>query len=205
MAITKANIISWINDKLSQNFSGTDIDDEIAAVLNDLTVESNFLRKSASCLTVVGQHNYGETAFAITNLKSIVDIKVDDEEPLIEIDWETYQERIANEGTNRGEPDEFYLDELNKMIYVYPAPNVATYTLYLQYYAIDNNVNDIQLPDEFRYLIYKGVGYEILEKLGKGQEKRAGELLVWYEAKKSNMAVSINQGRNSFVKYRDLG
>jgi hypothetical protein len=210
MTITKTQILNKINSWLGANYNLTSgapdyIGDEILAVLNDLTNDNNFLRLSASCSSVVGQHAYGETEFSITNLKSVISVKIDDEEPLERISWQRYQELIVDETSdNYNEPEYFYYDELNKKIYVYPAPDVATYTIYLEYYAIDNDLDNIQLGEEFRYLLYNGVAFEVLRASGKEKTEAAQNYFAFYDDKKKQMKIAKSSARYGFTKYRDV-
>ena len=204
--MTKAEILTWINDQLGENYSSGNIEAEILEVLNDLTVGNNFLVQEDNCASVVGQHAYDETSFGISNFKGLKSIKIDDGLPLESITWERYQYLIENEtSSNYGEPEKYYFDEINKKAYLYPAPDVITYTIYLTYFAFDNDIDDILLGNEFKYLVFKGTAYQVLVGNGKGETNRAKSWKAWYEEKKSSMVISKSGATGNFTQYRDLG
>lgn len=203
--MTKAQIILWVNDKLGKTYSGTDIDDEIAAVLNDLTTNLNIVKGSDNATSVVGQHNYSDTEFGVTNIKSIIDVNIDSSDPLEEMTEREYKAKIADEAVaDYDEPDSYYFDETTKTVYLYPAPDVATYTIYVNYWAVDDDVDDIELDDDFKFLVFKGVGYECLFKENEGESNKAQRYLAYYEAKKKDFSVARSNQALHYSNYRDI-
>ena len=118
MAITKAEILAHLNGEL--NRTETDIDQHILAAMKDLSLQDDFLWVETTVDTIDTRPYYSLPL----DYKSLLSIKIDDENSLELIDWGEYQMLIANEtSADHNLPTKFCIH--GGFWYAYPTPDDA--------------------------------------------------------------------------------
>ena len=153
MSILKAEILTHLNKEL--NRTETDIDEHILEALKDLSLQDEFLWVETNVDTIQSRPYYSLPL----DYKSLLSIKIDDENSMEKIDWGEYQMLIANEtSADRSMPDRFCIH--GGFFYAYPTPDaVYTCTLFYNNFILEsedgiNAVDDIKFRDIFRNAIY---------------------------------------------------
>ena len=100
------------------------------------------------------------------------------------------------------EPVEFCVH--NKNLYPYYVPD-ASYTGYLDYYAWEDDPDNIQLPDEWEECIVEGTCFKYLEAKGLGQKATALTHKALFEDWKLTLSgVVQNREGMKFNQYNDI-
>jgi len=132
MTILKAEILAHLNNEL--NRTETDIDQHILEAMKDLSLQDEFLWVETTVPTIIGRPYYSLPL----DYKSLLSIKIDDENSMEKIDWGEYQMLIANEtSADREMPTKFCIH--GGFFYAYPtADAVYTATLYYNAYILES-------------------------------------------------------------------
>ena len=205
MSIAKADILTAVNANL--NRSETDIDREIKAILVDLSIHIPEFHLSATASTIAGQggytlRNFPEDVRAVDAVRIIGGLN---EEPLNRIaSWEDYLHMIADEtSSDRDEPDAFIV--YSDILYLYPTPDVATYTIEVFASKIENDVDDIDIPDSFQPALEDGATWEKAKNLQLGNESENQIFKAEYiEKRKSLISFGLKKKTKGRVIYNDL-
>lgn len=201
MTITKAEILAHLNKEL--NRTETDIDEHILEALKDLSLQDEFIWIEATVPTIIGRPYYSMPL----DYKSLLSIKVDDENSLEKIDWGEYQMLIANEtSADRGEPRKFCIH--GGFWYAYPtADAIYTATLFYNAYILEseddvNAVDDITFDDRYRYAIYTKTKAQYCMSLG--WTEKASQYQTIYLAMLLPPLKKLVQHQVREVRYNDL-
>lgn len=193
MAITKTEVLAKVNAQTRR--AETDIDDEIKAILRDISVRDNFLFRESLRDTESGENVYSLPEDY--KAKLALACEDSDEEYLIKVPFEVY---LKNKSDDKTGPPEFFAIH-NKLIWLLPVPDDA-YTLEL-YYAIFHpmDADNILYDEEFREAIIQGTAWKVYEKY---------EIFDRAEGKRVRYEAEINKLRNlaesqvGVTSYRDL-
>lgn len=201
MAILKADILSEVNKRCER--AETDIDSILKAVLRDLTITFPFLHVEAETSTQAGKANYNLEDFP-ENIRKVDIVKIDDGEPLDEIRTFTdYQTLIAEEtSADYDEPTSFIV--YRDVLYLWPTPD-DVYTLTVFASVLEDDVDDIDLPDRFEEAIIEGCCFKLYESLGEGNTEAAKVHLGLYtDAVNKLRSLEIEKSNAKSVVYNDI-
>jgi hypothetical protein len=165
MAITKANILTFVNDQLSR--SETDIDNQIVSVINDLRF-LDVLEAQDTDQTLSDGSTYFEEP---TGFKSPISIVLNDGsydlEPLLPMPggYKGYKAEMEN-FTTGDESEPKYYARFNGKIYVFPTAD-QDYTITLDFYKKHALTPDsISFDDDFTNCLKFGATYYTALKYG---------------------------------------
>ena len=132
MSILKDEILTHLNKEL--NRTETDIDEHILEAMKDLSLQDEFLWVETTVDTIVGRPYYSLPL----DYKSLLSVKIDDENSLELIDWGEYQMLIANEtSADRSMPTKFCIH--GGFWYAYPTADIIyVCTLYYNAYILES-------------------------------------------------------------------
>ena len=189
MSITKANILTFVNNNLKR--AETDIDVQIQHVLDDLSRE-NLLEEIDTSQSLVS----GNTTLTYpTGYKELVAITLNDGtnegEPLIKIPggFKEYRRWMEDETSADYNEPEFYAEFDSKFYLYHPADGAYTATIdYYKYHSQD--VETIEFGDQFKKCINFGACFEVACKFSLSRY-----IAIWtprYETEKAMMGENRN-------------
>jgi hypothetical protein len=193
MAITKTEILDKVNAITRR--AETDIDDEIQAILRDISVRENFLFKESLLSTTSGDNVYSLPA----DYKAKLALTCEDseEEVLIKIPFHVYLKNKESEGS--GTPEYFAIH--NKFFWLLPIPD-DVFTLTLHYAILHPmDADDILYDEEFRECIVQGTAWKVYERyeiFDRGEAKR-----IRYEAE-INKLRNLAESQVGITSYTDI-
>jgi hypothetical protein len=166
MAITSSEIRTDANGETSRSETQDQIDKYVKDGMSFLGNNGLVIEGEESISFVDEQPNYVESGFTNSYKKISVVVVVDssgnDSEPLREIGWSRYKERVSI-GSPKGEPKEYcrYADT----VFVWPKPNATTYpTMKLSGDIRHGRTTTISFPDRYKEAILNYVIYRIFKK-----------------------------------------
>jgi len=173
MAIEKANILVFVNRALK--ISETDIDDDIQAVLDDLS-EEDLLEASDDSINLVAN----DASFTPpTDLRDISAITLTDasgvsRDPLLEIPGGINRlRRIKNSDSSTGTPRHYVW--FNSLIHLWRSADAAYDVLFEYTKNHAQGVDTIEFPDIFKNTINYGVTAEVSARFN-----RTAGINVWF-------------------------
>jgi len=203
MAILKAEILAHLNKEL--NRTETDIDEYILEAMKDLSLQDEFLWVETTVDTIVGRPYYSLPL----DYKSLLSVKIDDENSLEKIDWGEYESLIANEtSADRSMPKKFCIH--GGFWYAYPtADAIYVATLYYNAYIleIEGGVNAVDnIAHYFKDIYRNALNCKTKAQYcrGKGWIDRAKEYEVDYRALILPPLQKLVQKQVRQVQYTDL-
>lgn len=153
MTITKDEILAHLNTELDRG--ETNIDEHILSAIKWLSLKDDFLWVETTVDTIIGRKYYSLPL----DYKNMIEIKIDDNVPLLKITWNEYQTLVADEtSNNRGEPTRYCIH--GGFWYAYPTPDaVYSVTLFYPNFILESEggtdaVDDIVFGDIYRDAIY---------------------------------------------------
>ena len=159
--ITAAELLAQAN--LEAGRAETDIDWFVKEWVSDLTIQGVFLEGEESVVLVDEQPNYLESAFTNLfkkiNAITIVDTDEEESDPLTEISWQRYKERVA-QSVSPGKPREYC--RFNDTIFLWPKPDADLYpSMSVSGTVHHADSTTIAYPDRFRKcgLFYMILGF----------------------------------------------
>ena len=159
MSVTKANIITFVNEALREAYSGTDLDVAIQTCLNDLSKESLLTTTDDSQSLVSGD----TTLDCPTGFREIVAITLTNasgntNEPLEPLagGHEEYRALVLS-GTSRGTPE--YYSEFDDKFWLWPIPGAAFSAKIEHFKSHPQDVDNIEFNDDFANVINFGTTY----------------------------------------------
>jgi len=164
MAITEAEVLSVVNDRL--NRAEADISEELRWALYDISTKDNFLSDKYTFDTTDGTATYDWP----TSFKEIKALRIQTgstwTDPLEKLNFREYL-KYASGDDSTGEPDSYTLyksaDNAGKF-YLYPTPG-DSYTAEVWYSKYHSNSTDtIEYPERFREAVYQGTLFKVAEK-----------------------------------------
>ncbi|MEN6546412.1 MAG: hypothetical protein ABFE07_10250, partial [Armatimonadia bacterium] len=154
MTILKADILTFVNEAVEAQYSGTDLDVKIQTALDDLA-EMHCLKAEDATQTLTDASSYlvyptnclsTEQAIISVVLRDIDDVRG---KPLRQIPggWFEYNRIMENASySSRGDPE--YMVCHDRKIYLYPAPD-ENFTTSIWYYKKHQALSSgIEFPDE---------------------------------------------------------
>ena len=195
MAIVKADILSFVNNRLKENF--TDVDDEIKATLADLSKFNLLTADAVEDAKVSGDF----TIDYPTLFKKLVSITPNDgsvnRRPMLPIPGGYKEFRsIKSWEQSNSTAGQFYYAEYNKKFYFYPTLT-DSFTFTIEYYQHSaGDVDNIDFGDEFRNAINYGACYHAALF-----RKKTSYIEIWlpvYLAERQSM-ISLNPPQPSIV------
>lgn len=157
MAITKAEILTEVNDRLS--LAQTDIDTELLTVLQEIAVAvPGILQKTDTVTILINTSNIALPSDIISDVAVLDSNGV----PLTRRPFQYVINKLKS-STTSGTPE--YYTFFDRKIYVYPIASADT-TLTIAYNHDDTNIESIGMPDEAKEAIIEGVCHKV--ELGKG-------------------------------------
>lgn len=196
--ITKAQILTKVN--LNLNRAETDIDEEILAVLKDLSGRDNFLSHYVEALgdtIAIGTPNYDPPDDFKELISIVLADATDDGDELEEITWQKYLRNVSG-STSNNEPTSYV--ENDEQIWLYPTPDYA-YTPKIYFYRYHpDDITTILFTEPFRKCIYDGVTAEVAGKFGLDQEAKFTQK---YEYGISKLRSNIKR-KPAFVGYNNI-
>jgi len=192
MAITSAEILTYVNDRLGMTL--TDIDTYLMDVLEPLSKRGRFIPAEADIAFTDGE----ATVACPTDYLFLQALHIEDHEPMDLISIQDYNWAIRNQSTiSEGIPTEYAV--WNKTIYPYPVPD-DSYTGKLKYYKLHAHSATVAFDDRFRNAIQKGVTAQVAEK--HEMWELAKLYTLEFEAEVAQLrGIQENPG---FVKYHDI-
>lgn len=168
MTITKANILTELNSRLIR--VETDIDKHIKAALYDITTRFPFIYKTDTFGTTDGVAGYNLVQSTTQDFRSALVVKIDDGEPLTEIQsWADYQTLIAEQtASDEDEPVAYIIHQ--GILYLWHTPDVSTYVVTIYYSALEYTPGSIGLNDIFEELVILRTCYQYLKSVGMGYQ-----------------------------------
>src|SRR3990167_6891553 len=104
MTITAAELLAIGNERTGRSESQTDVDKFIKSCVHDLTSRGINLEAKETVTLSTSDPSYLESAFTNAFKKidaiTIIDSDSNESEPLDEITWQRYKERVAQETSN---------------------------------------------------------------------------------------------------------
>lgn len=161
MSILKASIVSFVNNRLNENFSADEIDDEILTTLDDLA-SFNLLTSDTATVAAVS----GATSIAVPDdfkmLITITPIDASNNQlrPLVAFEggFEAYKRSLTTPGDTIRDRPHSYVKKGN-LFFVYPTLS-GSFTFDIDYYRHHpDDLSDIQFNDSFRNAIKFGAAY----------------------------------------------
>jgi len=193
MAILKAEVLAKVNKRLSR--SETDIDDEIEAVLNDISKRADFLTKEATRETEKSIDYYAVPE----NFKDMTDIRVNDDEEPLERKSHNYFLKVSAGDNSENTPTIYAVQ--NDFFWLHPCPNkVYTMTLYYSIFH-PKDADNIEFGEEFREAVNEGTMAKVSENYEDWESVKAHMALCEAEIKK--LTATIKRPIRH-TKYNDL-
>lgn len=175
MPITANEILTEANSRTGRAESS--IDTFLKGVLHDLSTRGLSLEAEEEVNLTTDQPNYVFSGFTnkFNRIKQVVIIDSDDDpsDPLTEISWKRYKERLANTLSN-GEPTEFcvYPTRGAKTLYLSRKPNAVNYPkMKISGTLRHGDTTTISYLEEYRELLIEGVCWKIESKYNVNGEK----------------------------------
>jgi len=165
MAITKAAILTFVNDQLSR--SETDIDNQILSVINDLRFLSILEAQSTDLTLSDGSEYFAEPSDFKDPISITLNDGSNDLAPLLPFPggYKGYMDEMRGPASGC-ESTPLYYARFNGNIYVYPTADQA-YTITLDYYKKhDLDADDIEFDDDFTNCFNFGATYYTAMKRG---------------------------------------
>ena len=201
--ITAAELLAQAN--LEAGRAETDIDWFVKEWVSDLTIQGVFLEGEESVVLVDEQPNYLESAFTNLfkkiNAITIVDTDDGESDPLTEISWQRYKERVA-QTVSPGKPREYC--RFNDTVFLWPKPDVDLYpSMNVSGTVHHADSTTIAYPDRFRkcglfYMIFR-----IYAKYGYAETKGVAPFKI-YEIEVEKIKANQSTKRVSTVGYNDI-
>jgi len=169
MAITKDAVLAEVKARTTRT-TLADVDDELAAVLLDLSTKWPFLEKSNTVTISAGGHTVALPSEYRRPLRGVT-ITV----TKVKLDKLTFPEFLTrlSADTIEGTPNSFAI--FNDSIYVHPIASAETgLTIYHAYETSD--VDTIVFSDDFKEAIIEGVCWKVYEGLGQMAEATAAQM-----------------------------
>ena len=155
MTITKTEVLAHVNTELDRNETDATLKEHLLAALKWLSLEDNHLWVEATVDTIIGRPYYSLPL----DYKDMIEIKVEDNTPLVKITWEEYQSLIADQtSANYGEPKQYALH--GGFWYAYQTPDaVYETTLFYPNFTLETEgtvevVDAIPFKDIYRDAVY---------------------------------------------------
>ncbi len=161
MSILKASIVSFVNNRLQENFTADEIDDEILTTLDDLA-SFNLLTADTATVAAVS----GAVSIAVpSDFKMLITITPTDASgnqlrPLVALEggFEAYKRLLTTPGdTIRDRPNSYV--KKGNLFFIYPTLS-GSFTFAIEYYRHHpTDLSSIQFNDSFRTAIKYGATY----------------------------------------------
>jgi hypothetical protein len=169
MAITKANILTFVNTALQENFSGTQLDTEIQQVLDDLSDEDLLVGSDDTQTLSSGDLTLNTpTGFrALIAITLTITSSGSEQYPLQKLKGGHQEYRkLRHNDSSSGIPRWF--SEFNDLFYLWRPPNQNFSTLIEYYKDHPQDVNTIEFDEgKYKNVIYNGVTYFVAMNRGK--------------------------------------
>lgn len=181
--ITKAELITVVNETLNRSYSGTQLDNKIISVLKDVSKRGNFLTEESERKTIANRAYYSMP----DHYKDKLLIMIDDYYPL---GWETfkqYQIEFSLNPDDTGYPEVF--SKMDKFYYLRPTPDSADYTIrqfFACYYPEKITIESVEYKacdyilfnDIYRHALELRLIYEVA--IGLSMSSIAAEYMTYY-------------------------
>jgi len=163
--MTKAEILTAVQNRTARGSTITSIDTELLAVLIDITARHPFLKSSEAQSWTSGTASKDFPTGANRILMVTCQLTAGgDTDPLIEIPFSKYLDK--NRSSDSGVPQ--YWSVYNNEIYLYPKAN-DTYTVTVYYsYIHPTSLVSILLGEAFRECVTEGTVFKWYEGIGRG-------------------------------------
>ena len=206
MSITAVELRSIGNGRTGRAKSQDEINVFVKSWVADLTTRGIVIEASEDVTLTDEQPNYVESgltnAFKEAPVVTIIDSDSNESEPLCEISWHRYKERVA-QGDNPGRPKEFV--RFNNTFYLWPAPDTDNYpTMRISGTIHHTDTTTIVYADRFRECGIQYIIYKIWESLGYLYRPKASAHFQSYEFELDKLLRSESRKRQHFVRYNDI-
>lgn len=188
MAIVKADILTFVNAKLQENFAAEDIEFEIQQCLDDLSEEDLLVGTNDEQTLSSGDTTLDEpTGFrALVAITLTVTSSGSEQFPLIALKQGHQQYRaLRHNDDSTGIPRWF--SNFNGQFFLWRPPNQAFTSLIEYYKNHPQNINDIEFDDNFKNAIYAGATYYVALT-----HKKISYIAIWSPVYENAKAKRIN-------------
>lgn len=206
MSITAIEFRSIGNDRTGRAKSQAEIDVFVKSWVADLTTRGIVIEASEDVTLVNERAYYPESAltnaFKEAPVVTIIDSDDNESEPLSEISWHRYKERVA-QGDNPGRPKEFV--RFDNTFYLWPVPNTDNYpTLRISGTIHHTDSTTIVYANRFRECGIQYIIYKIWESFGYLYRPKASAHFQSYEFELDKLLRSESRKRQHNVQYNDI-
>jgi len=193
MAITKAAILTMVNDRL--NRSETNIDAEVIEAVDKLGRAGNFLPASTSIETTANDYDYAEpTRLREFHVLTIIGTAG----PLQRISYGDWLRNYGG-GVSTGEPQEYA--HWKGQVYLWPIPDAA-YTITVDYWEFHaDSADNITFADKYRSALEH---YVIMAKARNLQLYDDARIYAGYYDEAVRQLLKEVPVEPSFTKYHDI-
>lgn len=206
MTITAAELLTISNERTGRSEAQADVDKFIKSCVHDLTSRGIVLEAEETEALVTSQANYSETSLLTNSFKkinaiTILDSNSKESEPLEEISWQRYKERVAQETAN-DKPKEYA--RFNETIYIWPPPNATSYpSMKISGTIYHADSTTISFANRFRECMSQYVIAKIYEKYGMAETK--GKIhMALYADEFNKLFGDQNSKEVSVQRYSDI-
>lgn len=201
MAITKAEILTELNNRLSR--SATNIDKELTRALYRISRHAPLIFRWVTISLSAGQAGYDLRSSA-SGFSRLAFVTIDGGSPLAEItSFQDYKAKAADETSGEyDEPSECVVED--RILYFHSTPD-DDYSATLFYWSFDYNPDGIELDIDFKEVLTLRTMYEYLKLLGmEGSQKGLDILAEYREELKSLVDVWVHAKAPKCAQYRDI-
>ena len=164
MAITKAELIAFVNAAYAGAYSGTDLDEALALVLEDLAGLHVLIGTDTTATLAAGATYFAYPDDALDTDRAVIKIVLTDATAWAPLKWLpggwTEYNRLM-EGNSGGGAGPTHYVSFDRKIYVWPAPGEDdTYTISLDYYKRHQALaSGIEFNDAWKNALKFGAAY----------------------------------------------
>ena len=204
MSITAASLLAIGNERTGRSESQADVDKFITSAVADLSTRGIALEAEETVTLTTSDPSYLESAFTNPFKKidaiTIVDSDSNESDPLTEISWQRYKERVA-QGTANDKPKEYA--RFAETIYIWPPPNATTYpSMKISGTIYHADSTTISFANRFRECLTQYVIAKIYEKYGISE--KAKYHIALYADEFNKLLGDQNSKEISMVRYNDI-
>ncbi len=168
MAVTKAELLTFVNAGYSASYSGSDLDEALSLLVDDLANMHALLGNDATQSLASGTLSLSYPTYALPTDRAIKEIVLTNassvrQAPLkwLPGGWDAYNRCMEGYNSSTGGTPEYFVCH-DRAIYVYPVPNGA-FTSSIDYYkrhgAITGTAPTIEFDDAWKKLLKYGLMY----------------------------------------------
>jgi len=153
MTISKSQILVEVNTRTNRGLSQVDLNKYLATIMNDISISVAGLKALATL-----SFTSGDNVKALpSDYRSMISV-----DGLVEKSYESLAS-FRTQFTAEGTPE--FWSVLNKQLHIWPTPEDDV-DISIRYIQIDDDIDNIEFPDEFKEALIEGCCYKTYEGLG---------------------------------------